>query len=75
MSVLEPFSGDELELLYVLLEKSKADCRSALQHPAPGLDPARVKYTQSVARSAFRKIARALRALGIDPESIPLDTN
>ena len=75
MSALEPFSGDELELLYVLLEKCKGDCRSALQHPTPGLDPARVKYTQSVARSASRKIARALRSLGIDPESIPLDTD
>ena len=75
MATFDPFSGDELELLYVLLEKSKADCRTALQHPSPGLELDRVKYTQSVARSASRKIARALRSLGIDPESIPLDTD
>ena len=75
MATFDPFSGDELELLYVLLEKSKADCRTALQNPSPGLELDRVKYTQSVARSASRKIARALRSLCIDPESIPLDTD
>ena len=69
------FSADELELIYVLLQQGKADCKSALQHPAPGLDPDRVKYTQSVARSASRKISRALRYLGIDPDAVPMDTD
>ncbi len=69
------FSADELELIYVLLQQSKANCKSALQHPAPGLDPDRVKYTQSVARNASRKISRALRSLGIDPDAVPMDTD
>lgn len=69
------FSSDELELIYVLLQKSKDDCKAALQHPAPGVDLDRVKYTQSVARSASRKIFRALRSVGIDPDTVPLDTD
>lgn len=69
MSKLEPFNGDELELIYTLLEQTRADCKDALQHPEPGLDLERVKYTQSVARSASRKIYKALSQLGIAPES------
>lgn len=69
MPKLDPFNGDELELIYTLLEQTKADCKDALQHPAPGLNPARVKYTQSVARSASRKVYRALAQLGAAPES------
>lgn len=69
MPQTEPFTGDELHLIYLLLEDKKADCKSALQHPEPGMDLALVKYTQSVARSASRKIYKVLLRSGISPDA------
>lgn len=63
----ESFNLEELDYIYLLLERSKDECRDELMHPSPDTDPDEVKRTQAIARSASRKIVRMLRSAGFDP--------